>query len=152
VNVRPSPVGGEANTTGYALAETAALGEADVSGGGSLERCSDMLNGTNGFSSLHPRQPIAPRSVARRPVTAVGRGETRCKARDLALGLRIVRAPLVEGIDYYVEDGKYVFTEVYHLKRGHCCNSGCRHCPYTPKGGVRAPLVPARQLVSGRRT
>lgn len=32
--------------------------------------------------------------------------------------------------DYYIENGLYVFTEQYHLKRGHCCKSGCRHCPY----------------------
>jgi hypothetical protein len=23
-----------------------------------------------------------------------------------------------------------VFTAIYHLKRGSCCGSGCRHCPY----------------------
>ena len=23
-----------------------------------------------------------------------------------------------------------VFTEVAHRKRGKCCGSGCRHCPY----------------------
>jgi hypothetical protein len=38
--------------------------------------------------------------------------------------------PIVEGVDYYVEDGKYVFTAHYLLKRGYCCESGCRHCPY----------------------
>ncbi len=32
--------------------------------------------------------------------------------------------------DYYWENGFMVFTEAYHLRRGHCCNSGCRHCPY----------------------
>ncbi|MCX7412631.1 MAG: DUF5522 domain-containing protein [Planctomycetia bacterium] len=26
-----------------------------------------------------------------------------------------------------------VFTAAFHLKRGHCCGSGCRHCPYEPK-------------------
>ncbi|WP_306415981.1 DUF5522 domain-containing protein [Fulvivirga ulvae] len=31
---------------------------------------------------------------------------------------------------YYIENGLYVFTEAYHLKRGYCCQSGCRHCPY----------------------
>ncbi|WP_255518087.1 DUF5522 domain-containing protein [Fulvivirga sp. M361] len=31
---------------------------------------------------------------------------------------------------YYIENGLYVFTEEYHLKRGYCCKSGCRHCPY----------------------
>ncbi len=29
------------------------------------------------------------------------------------------------------QDGPYVvFTEQFHLRRGYCCNSGCRHCPY----------------------
>ncbi|WP_161627716.1 DUF5522 domain-containing protein [Eisenibacter elegans] len=37
---------------------------------------------------------------------------------------------LVEGEDYYVENGLYVFTAKYHLKRGYCCKNGCRHCPY----------------------
>ena len=37
---------------------------------------------------------------------------------------------LVEGIDYYWEDGLMVFTAEYLKKRGYCCQSGCRHCPY----------------------
>lgn len=37
---------------------------------------------------------------------------------------------LVEGRDYYVEEGLVVFTAQYHLRRGSCCGSGCRHCPY----------------------
>jgi hypothetical protein len=37
---------------------------------------------------------------------------------------------LVEGIDYYIENGLWVFTAKYHLARGSCCGSGCRHCPY----------------------
>jgi len=32
--------------------------------------------------------------------------------------------------DFYYEGPYMVFTEAYHLKRGYCCNSGCRHCPY----------------------
>jgi len=32
--------------------------------------------------------------------------------------------------DYYEENGYVVFTAAYHLKRGYCCGSGCRHCPY----------------------
>ncbi len=32
--------------------------------------------------------------------------------------------------DYYMEDGLLVMTEAYHLKRGYCCGSKCRHCPY----------------------
>jgi broad specificity phosphatase PhoE len=38
--------------------------------------------------------------------------------------------PLVKDVDYYVENGRYVFTALYHEKRGYCCGSGCRHCPY----------------------
>jgi hypothetical protein len=37
---------------------------------------------------------------------------------------------LLEGVDYYIENGLYVFTASYLLKRGYCCQSGCRHCPY----------------------
>ncbi|MBV9926568.1 MAG: hypothetical protein JOZ96_16225 [Acidobacteria bacterium] len=40
------------------------------------------------------------------------------------------RRPLVEGVDFYREGGYVVFTEGYHLRRGYCCGSGCRHCPY----------------------
>jgi len=33
--------------------------------------------------------------------------------------------------DYYLTpEGYKCFTEQYHLKRGTCCQSGCRHCPY----------------------
>jgi hypothetical protein len=34
---------------------------------------------------------------------------------------------------YYLENGRVVFTPEYHLQRGDCCGSGCRHCPYEPK-------------------
>jgi hypothetical protein len=37
---------------------------------------------------------------------------------------------LVEGLDYYMENGFVVFTAEYLRKRGFCCRSGCRHCPY----------------------
>lgn len=33
--------------------------------------------------------------------------------------------------DFYKnKDGQIIFTEIYHLKRGYCCKSGCKHCPY----------------------
>ena len=45
-------------------------------------------------------------------------------ARDFA-GTEI----LLPGDTYY--EGPYlVFTAQYHLRRGFCCRSGCRHCPY----------------------
>jgi hypothetical protein len=32
--------------------------------------------------------------------------------------------------DFYYEGPYLVFTAAYHIKRGYCCNSDCRHCPY----------------------
>lgn len=32
--------------------------------------------------------------------------------------------------DFYYEGPYLVFTAAFHLKRGYCCNSDCRHCPY----------------------
>ncbi len=36
------------------------------------------------------------------------------------------------GLDeyYHTPEGYVVFTEKYLLKRGYCCQNGCRHCPY----------------------
>jgi hypothetical protein len=31
---------------------------------------------------------------------------------------------------FYMEGPYLVFTAAYHLQRGYCCNSDCRHCPY----------------------
>jgi hypothetical protein len=42
--------------------------------------------------------------------------------------------------DFYYEGPYCVFTEQYHLRRGWCCQSGCRHCPY---GFVKPELAPA---------
>jgi len=43
---------------------------------------------------------------------------------------KLVPIPLEPG-DYYLnEDGLMVFTAQYHLKRGFCCGSKCKHCPY----------------------
>jgi len=39
----------------------------------------------------------------------------------------------VENEDFYREGKFIVFTRLYHLKRGYCCGSRCRHCPYDPR-------------------
>jgi hypothetical protein len=39
--------------------------------------------------------------------------------------------PVMAGDVYSDPSGLIVFTEAYHLRRGYCCGSGCRHCPYT---------------------
>jgi hypothetical protein len=38
----------------------------------------------------------------------------------------------IELLDFYLDPktGYKVFTADYHKKRGTCCESGCRHCPY----------------------
>ncbi|AEV32870.1 DUF5522 domain-containing protein [Owenweeksia hongkongensis] len=39
--------------------------------------------------------------------------------------------PQLEEGDYYKSpEGYIVFTKQYHLKRGYCCQNGCKHCPY----------------------
>jgi len=42
----------------------------------------------------------------------------------------IRRLQFQEGVDYYFEDGLMVLTADFLRKRGYCCGSGCRHCPY----------------------
>lgn len=37
---------------------------------------------------------------------------------------------LVEGKDYYRDGAAIVFTAQYHLRRGYCCQTRCRHCPF----------------------
>ena len=40
--------------------------------------------------------------------------------------------PKLQPKDFYWENGSMVMTEEYHKKRGSCCGSGCRHCPFWP--------------------
>jgi iron complex transport system substrate-binding protein len=42
----------------------------------------------------------------------------------------LLQGQLTEGRDYYLESGTMVFTANYLERRGYCCGSGCRHCPY----------------------
>lgn len=39
---------------------------------------------------------------------------------------------LIEGLDYYFENGLMVLTAHFLKNRGYCCGNGCRHCPYPP--------------------
>ena len=38
--------------------------------------------------------------------------------------------PKLKSDEFYWEHGKMVMTEMYHKRRGQCCNSNCKHCPY----------------------
>ena len=40
------------------------------------------------------------------------------------------KIPIKDGDFYMTAEGYRCFTEQYHLKRGYCCQSNCRHCPY----------------------
>jgi hypothetical protein len=61
--------------------------------------------------AIPPKFPLPPAPAAAQPETAPQTQE------------------LAPEDSYY--DGPYlVFTAAYHLKRGYCCESGCRHCPY----------------------
>lgn len=42
------------------------------------------------------------------------------------------RAAVAAGADRYRDPrtGYWVFTAAYLAARGHCCDTGCRHCPY----------------------
>ncbi len=52
--------------------------------------------------------------------------------------------PALEPEDYYFEGPNLVFTAAYHLKRGSCCGSGCRHCPYRGTAAAEpAPEAPS---------
>jgi iron complex transport system substrate-binding protein len=42
----------------------------------------------------------------------------------------LLQGKLGEGRDYYREGDAIVFTASYLQRRGYCCDSGCRHCPY----------------------
>lgn len=48
----------------------------------------------------------------------------------------------LEPEDFYMENGNLVFTAAYHLKRGSCCGSGCRHCPYRDSESNQPPPRP----------
>ena len=57
--------------------------------------------------------------ICRRCVVAARRAEA--KTRPL---------PNAHTGDFYTDDGRVIFTEQYHRKRGYCCGNGCRHCPF----------------------
>jgi hypothetical protein len=57
---------------------------------------------------------------------------------ELSINLSATELPLEQGRDFYLERGYVVFTASYLRRRGYCCESGCRHCPYTAATGDSA--------------
>jgi hypothetical protein len=73
-----------------------------------------------------------PETLADRPLTEPR--ADRLSPDDPAF-VQIIRAhadALAAGADTYVDPGsRYtVLTAAYLARRGHCCGSDCRHCPY----------------------
>jgi len=54
----------------------------------------------------------------------------RNEATDRPISRASSEGSLVQGEDYYLEGAAMVFTARFLLRRGYCCESGCRHCPF----------------------
>jgi len=53
------------------------------------------------------------------------------RERSKAMSAKPADEPtLLEGRDYTVEAGCWIFTADFLRRRGYCCGNGCRHCPY----------------------
>ena len=60
----------------------------------------------------------------------------------------------LEGRDFYYEGPFQVTKREFHLSRGYCCDSGCRHCPYQsiesgPKIISLSPVLTSILLAAG---
>lgn len=51
---------------------------------------------------------------------------------------RLLRLGYQMGDFYFTPEDYVVWTEQYHRRRGYCCQSGCRHCPYGNSPADRA--------------
>jgi hypothetical protein len=45
----------------------------------------------------------------------------------------MAKKDFIQHEDYYLEDGRIIFTEKHLKKKGFCCGGTCRHCPYTER-------------------
>ncbi len=86
----------------------------------------------NEVSATDSRDAPPPEQLADRPLTEPH--PDRLSPDDPAFA-RIIRshtAALEAGADSYVDprSGNTVLTAAYLARRGQCCDSGCRHCPY----------------------
>jgi len=57
------------------------------------------------------------------------------ESEEIGEHTEISSAETVEGRDFYWENGLMVMTAEFLKRCGYCCESGCRHCPYTTKSG-----------------
>ena len=95
------------------------------------------------LANLHPE----PTCLCGRCMSSVARHAALHDAPEKIIALvraEMTATPLDAAEDFYLDPGgQTVFTAAYHLKRGYCCNSGCRHCPFTkPSGPTPASTNP----------
>jgi len=91
-----------------------------------------MDEARNGAEAVDAPAAFPPEKLANRPLTEPH--PDRLSPDDPAFP-QISRAhadALAGGSDTYVDPrtGYTVLTAAYLARRGHCCESGCRHCPY----------------------
>ena len=85
------------------------------------------------------------RTASARPASTAAPGP-RSSFKGVAVETPGEGGPPAEGEDFYREGGYVVFTARYHLRRGYCCHSGCRHCPY---GRGPESLEEGRESIGG---
>jgi hypothetical protein len=44
-----------------------------------------------------------------------------------------MKKEFIEGVHYYLENGRVIMTAKYLLERGACCGNNCVNCPYHPR-------------------
>ena len=44
----------------------------------------------------------------------------------------IEKKDFIQGIHYYLEGDRVIFTALFHFQRGQCCGNFCRHCVFLP--------------------
>ncbi len=86
----------------------------------------------NEVSAADRRRVPPPEQLADRPPTKPHGDRLSPDDPDFAEIIRVHSEALDMGADTYVDprSGYTVLTAGYLARRGHCCESGCRHCPY----------------------
>ncbi len=105
------------------------VGKGEVGKGGIVRETEKHQRVVKEVSSFADQLGLKSCGVIESPITGA-EGNKEFLACYRRISERTAAARIVEGQDYYFEDGLMVLTERFLLNRGYCCNNGCRHCPY----------------------
>lgn len=92
------------------------------------------IRGVRGRKKMDPS--VAPTSTAQQPINATNATNTSQSSRKFTPEIEEAHSLAMSlGKSSYVDPqtGYNVFTEKFHLDRGTCCGSMCRHCPFDHK-------------------